>query len=241
MDGVRYETSANGNGGTSTFNGGERGWGRRVMDIASHSSNSITFVVFDRGWNGFPGTPGACITHTVTPYKWNIAIGLTPVRDSSPVSVSQQVFWNLDGFAAETNKTVAQHKLRLPYSGFRFAMDEDNVPTGDMRSNAQGSTFDFWSGERRIRDGQAQKHEHEANPAGSEDMNASRTGIDETFLVARSQPWHKDDHAVAILESDYSGIKVELYTDQEALHVHSWSSVNGESTTFPLCPGRYVC
>ncbi|CAI4215789.1 unnamed protein product [Parascedosporium putredinis] len=173
IDGVRYETSANGNGGTSTFNGGEKGWGRRVMDIASHSSNSITFVVFDRGWNGFPGTPGACITHTVTPYKWDIAIGLTPVRDSSPVSVSQQVFWNLDGFAAETNYTVAHHKLQLPYSGFRFAMDEDNIPTGDMKSNAQGSTFDFWSGERRIKDGQ------KAKPAAS--GNASPTGIDETF------------------------------------------------------------
>ena len=204
------------------------------MDIASHSSNSITFVVFDRGWNGFPGTPGACITHTVTPYKWNIAIGLTPVRDSSPVSVSQQVFWNLDGFAAEANNTVAEHKLRLPYSGFRFAMDEDSVPTGDMKSNAQGSTFDFWSGERQIKDGQ------KANPAGP--GNASLAGIDETFLIARSQPWHKDGQAVAILQSDYSGINVELYTDQEALHVHSWSSVNGESTKIGysfLC--RYVC
>ncbi|KAE9376019.1 putative aldose 1-epimerase family protein [Stipitochalara longipes BDJ] len=218
IDGVRYETSANGNGGTSTFNGGEQGWGRRTMDIASHSSNSVTFVIFDRGWNGFPGTPGACITHTVTPYQWNIAIGLTPVRDSSPVSLSQQVFWNLDGIAAETNNTVAQHKLRLPYSGFRFAMDEGNVPTGDMKSNAQGSTFDFWSGERRIKDGQ------KFNPAGS--GNAPLTGIDETFLIARSQPWHKDDQAIAILQSDYSGIKVELYTDQEALHVHPWSSVN---------------
>jgi aldose 1-epimerase len=184
------------------------------MDIASHSSNSITFVVFDRGWNGFPGTPGACITHTVTPYQWNIAIGLTPVRDSSPVSVSQQVFWNLDGFAPHTNRTVAQHKLRLPYSGFRFAMDESNIPTGDMKSNARGSAFDFWSGERRIKDRQTSN-------------SANAPGIDETFLIARSQPWHKDDKAVAILQSDYSGIKMELYTDQEALHVHSWNSVNG--------------
>lgn len=192
------------------------------MDIASHSSNSITFVVFDRGWNGFPGTPGACITHTVTPYKWNIAIGLTPVRESSPVSVSQQVFWNLDGFAAETNHTVGQHKLRLPYSGLRFAMDEDNVPTGDMKSNTQGSAYDFWSGARRIKDGQ------KVGTPGS--GNASLTGIDETFLVARSQPWHKDDQAIAILQSDYSGIKVELFTDQEALHVHSWSAANGEWT-----------
>lgn len=52
-------------------------------------------------------------------------------------------------------------------------------------------------------------------------------GYDDTFLVSRFQPWKKEDHPVASLSSTLSGIKVELYTDQEALHVHTWNNKPG--------------
>ncbi|KAH8692265.1 hypothetical protein BGW36DRAFT_431486 [Talaromyces proteolyticus] len=48
-------------------------------------------------------------------------------------------------------------------------------------------------------------------------------GYDDIFLIARSQPWKKEDHPVATLYSAHSGITVDLYTDQEALHLHTWN------------------
>lgn len=212
---MKYDTSPNGDGGNTTFNGGEKGWGRRKLDVASHSQNSITFVVFDRAWNGFPGNPASCITHTVIGNEWHIAIGLTPVRLSSPVSLSQQVFWNLDGFSSASNQTVAHHKLWLPFSGMRFATDDRGVSTGNIMANAKGSFLDFWSGEKLLLEGLQNASNH----------------LDETFVLTGSQPSTGNNRPVAILSSDLSGIRAELYTDQGALHIHSWSSKTGTNTS----------
>jgi aldose 1-epimerase len=55
MDGVTYETSKNSRDMKSTLHGGEKGWGQVYLHPAAKTKNSITFVAFDRGSNGFPG------------------------------------------------------------------------------------------------------------------------------------------------------------------------------------------
>lgn len=223
MDNKRFDTSPNANGGTATYNGGERGWGRRRLDVASHSADSITFVVFDREWNGFPGKPAACITHSVRPYEWQVGIGFVAVRTPSPVSMSHQVFWNLDGFANGTSHTVGDHTLKLPYSGMRFDVGENGIPSGVLRGNVKDSQYDLWSGGRNLKD--------LVETTGSTNVSSAReehSKFDETFMISRSQPWKREDGPVAILKSNHSGIQVELFTDQEALRVHTWSNENGK-------------
>ncbi|KAI1779147.1 putative aldose 1-epimerase family protein [Hypoxylon cercidicola] len=214
INSVRY-TIATDRPDRTVYNGGETGWGRRVLDVASHSQNSITFVVFDRGWGGFPGKPAGCITHTVTPYEWQLSLGLVAVHSPTPVSLSQQVFWNLDGFSSSSTKTVLDHTLKLPYSGLRFAVDQDGVPTGDILSNPENSAFDFWSKHQRIGDSLKDRSSH---------TRERYRQLDDTFLVMRPQPWKMEDGPAAILSSEHSGIQVELFTNQEALHVHTWKS-----------------
>ena len=222
MNDVDFETSANANGGTATYNGGEKGWGRRTLDVASHSADSITFVVFDREWEGFPGKPAACITHSLRPYEWQIGIGFVAVKTPSPVSMSQQVFWNLDGFNRDSTHTVTNHTLKLPYSGLRFDVDEEGVPSGDLRGNLKGSLYDFWSDSTRL-----DKIDSNNSMAEGEARKAPPT-FDEIFMISRSQPWKREDGPAAVLASDRSGITVELYTDQEALRVHTWDSKDGK-------------
>ena len=220
MNDVHFDISPNANGGTATYNGGEKGWGRRTLDVASHSANSITFVVFDREWNGFPGKPAACITHSLKPYEWQVGIGFVAVKTPSPVSMSQQVFWNLDGFQGDSAPTVANHTLKLPYSGLRFHTDDEGAPSGDLRGNLRGSTYDFWSEGRRL--DMISANEREAR-------TRTRT-LDETFIISRSQPWKREDGPAAVLASDKTGITVELYTDQEALRVHTWDDQDGKQS-----------
>lgn len=225
LDGHVHKISANGNGGTITWNGGEYGWGRTTLDIGSHTENSITFVLFDRSWNGFPGTAAACLTHTVTPYEWRIAFGVTPTRKPSPINMSQQVFWNLDGFAANSSLKVTGHHLHLPFSGLRIDLDEKGVPTGDIKANKQSSAYDFWSSGKSI--GRGLDQMRGSASAMGDVPQVQSSGYDETFLISRSQPWKRGDHPVAGLSSTHSGISVELYTDQEALHVHTWNEGQG--------------
>lgn len=180
---------------------------------AGHTKNSITFVVFDRdrgSRNGFPGGAAASLTHTLTPYEWKISYGVTPIGASFPISLSQQVFWNLDGLDSSHSeeRTVSDHNLALPFSGMRLDTDESDIPTGDIRGNRANSTFDFWSKPRKI----------------------GPTPLDDTFLISRRQPWSMYTAPVASLKSEKSGVKMELYTDQEALHVVTWDKETGETS-----------
>lgn len=224
MNDVHYDLSPNANGGTATYNGGEKGWGRRRVDVASHSADSITFVVFDREWNGFPGKPAACITHSLRPYEWQIGIGFVAVKTPSPVSMSHQVFWNLDGFSNDSSHTIAEHTLKLPYSGMRFDVDEEGVPSGDLKGNLKNSIYDFWSADRKVGEMLSTKAA----------VGQKAASLDEIFMISRSQPWKREDGPAATLASEKSGITVDLYTDQEALRVHTWTSEEGKYSLLNL-------
>ena len=84
--------------GNATFNGGDKGWGRLDWAVPSNEEDSIVFVMFDRGKNGFPGLFISCVTHTVTPHEWHIEYGVTPLlMPGGPINMAQQVYFNLDG------------------------------------------------------------------------------------------------------------------------------------------------
>lgn len=217
MDETLYNVTANAHNGTSLYNGGEKGWGRQTWDIAVHINNSITFVLFDNRWNGFPGIFASCVTHTVTPYEWRIAFGVTPLLKAGPINLSQQVFFNLDGFRPNTSDTVLNHKLHIPVAGMRFDVNDRGIPTGDIRSNREGEESDFWSTPKSI--GKA--------------LQTQESLFDVTYVLSHKPLGDKEDDPVAILSSHLSGITMELYTDQDALHVHTWDGKMGKKTS--LC------
>lgn len=104
----------------------------------------------------------------------------------------------------------------------RFDTDEEGVPSGDLRGNLKGSLYDFWSDGRRL----DEIHPNHSMAEG-EARKLTQT-FDEIFMISRSQPWKREDGPAAVLASDRSGITVELYTDQEALRVHTWDSKDGK-------------
>ena len=168
------------------------------------------------------------LTHTVTPYEWRIAYGITPALAPGPINLSQQVFFNLDGLKSNAKNTVFNHTLHLPSAGMRFGFDEVGLSTGDLFRNEKGKEFDFWSGPRKIEDGMKQKPESHLMCVDKASLNC---GYDETFLLSHKQKGTKDDSPAVILSSPLSGITMKLYTDQDALHVHTWNEKNGEFTS----------
>jgi len=178
-----------------------------AFDVGSHTRNSITFVVFDRaGKNGFPGNGGSSLTHSVYPYEWRIAYGVTPTRTSQqvPINLSHKTFWNLNGFRPGS-ETIEEHLLHLPFSGLRLEEDEHGIPTGDIKGNKLNTPRDFWSGPKRLLKG--------LTHCGS---------FDDLFLVSRPNPWERTSNPVASLSSEQSGITVDMYTDQEAVRLLTW-------------------
>ncbi|KAI4865034.1 putative aldose 1-epimerase family protein [Hypoxylon rubiginosum] len=222
VDGTEYQVLANAHNGTSLFNGGDEGWGRQTWDIATHIDNSITFVLFDHRWNGFPGIFASCLTHTVTPHQWRIAFGVTPLLKPGPINLSQQVFFNLDGFRSNASQQILDHKLHLPSAGLRFDIDKLGIPTGDIRSNKKGGEHDFWSASRPVGDAVKEK------TAECERSGDSDCVLDATYMLSHKELGDKENAPAAVLSSAHSGITMELYTDQDALHVQTWGQKHGE-------------
>jgi aldose 1-epimerase len=226
LNGKRWKTSNNGKNPNKpvTLNGGKRGWGNIRLDVAVHTKDTLTFFIYDRGANGFPGVAGASLTHTVTPLAWHMSYGSTPMKEAGPMDLSHQVFWNLDGFVENSTRTVEKHILSLPYAGLRLGVDEDKIPTGDILGNKKDSAFDFWSKPRPL--GVVMDQDDKKG-------TGAVRGLDNTFLTTRSQPWGKDHKPVASLKSEHSGIKLDLYSDQEALQVVTWNETDGTFTFLP--------
>ena len=227
VDGKQYKLTPNAHGGKSTYNGGNRGWGRIDWDIPTHTKDSITFVMFDKKQNGFPGLFVSCLTHTVTANEWTIAYGVTPLLAPGPVNLAPQTYFNLDGMQTNATNDILNHQLYMPAAGFRFAMNENSIPTGDLLSNKKGEKNEFWSGPRNI--GDARKEGPLPPP------------WDETYMLMHEHPQDPMENPAAVLSSMKSGITMELYSNQDALHVHTWDQKNGEQLPSPTLSQACPC
>ncbi|KAI3323693.1 aldose-1-epimerase [Xylariaceae sp. AK1471] len=232
IDGVSYHVDANENPttaapkGADTLHGGHDGWDYRNFTVVSHTNDSITFSIVDPdGKEGFPGEVVSYITYTLRDYTWDIKMVALATTKKTPIMLSSHTYWNLDGFANNETNTALNHTLYMPYSGQRVGVDPILIPTGDILANKKGSVNDFWSAPKQIG---ASLNDPEAE--GNCGFNC--TGYDTCWLVSREEPynWREEGNFVARLQSAWSGIQIDVYTDQEAFQVYSCNGQNGTVT-----------
>ncbi|KAI0102443.1 aldose-1-epimerase [Nemania sp. FL0031] len=232
IDGVTYKVDANENPtaaapqGADTLHGGHDGWDYRNFTVVSHTNDSITFSIVDPdGKEGFPGEVVSYITYTLTGWTWDFKMVALATTKKTPIMLSSHTYWNLDGFANNETSTALNHTLYLPYSGQRVGVDNILIPTGDILANKAGSVNDFWSAPKQI--GTSLN-----DPEAEGNCGFNCTGYDNCWLVNREAPynWRAEGAFVARLQSAWSGIQVEVYTDQEAFQVYSCNGQNGTLT-----------
>lgn len=136
-----------------------------------------------------------------------------------------QAYWNLDGFANPEDPTALNHTLHLPYSGQRVGVDGILIPDGTILPNQQYSVNDFWSAPKQIG----------ANLTAPDlygNCGTNCTGYDNCYIVNRGQNGPNDwrtSGPVASLSSEWSGIKLDIFTDQEAFQMYSCGGQDGKS------------
>ena len=239
IDGVDYHITPNENGGADTLHGGLDGWGKsrllillhvltatdwRNFTVVAHTESSITFSIVDPdGKEGFPGEVISYVTYTMSPNTWNIKIVALATTKKTPIMLTSHTYWNLDGFANPDTPTALNHTLYLPYSGQRVGVDNILIPDGTILPNEKYSVNDFWSAPKQIG----------ANLTAPElfgNCGYNCTGYDNCYAVNRDQngpfDWRKSG-PVASLSSAWSGIKLDIFTDQEAFQVYSCGGQNG--------------
>ncbi|RDA84036.1 hypothetical protein CP532_6513 [Ophiocordyceps camponoti-leonardi (nom. inval.)] len=252
IDGKRYAVLPNENPqpgseqGVDTLHGGPDGWDWRNFTVVSHTKSAVVFSIFDpAGKEGFPGEVVSIISYALDGRDWDISMVAMATTQKTPIMLSSHTYWNLDGFANEATSSALNHSLHLPYSGQRIGVDSILIPTGDVLPNPLGSVNDFWSKPRQI--GAAWGGEGLEGNCGE-----NCTGYDNCYTINRaprgSFDW-RTSGPVATLSSDWSGIQLDVFTDQEAMQLYSCNGQNGTlalkrtqgTNAFPRTIPKYGC
>ncbi|THY81264.1 galactose mutarotase-like protein [Aureobasidium pullulans] len=218
IDGNVYHTDANENGGLDTLHGGSNGWDWRNWTVSAHTTDSITFSIVDPdGAEGFPGEVISYVTYTLTPYEWHFKMIAIATTKKTPIMLSSHVYWNLDGFQNPTDPTVNNYTVHLPYSGQRVAVDGILIPNGTILPNEKGGVFDFWSSPKKL-------GANLTSPDLVGGCGTNCTGYDTCWLVNRDQngpyDW-RESGPVATVASPFSGIQIDIFTDQQAFQIYT--------------------
>jgi aldose 1-epimerase len=204
--------------------------------VVKYTRNTIIFKMVDPdGSEGFPGEVTSYIEYYLAPYRWHVYMNGTATK-ATPIMLTSHVYWNLDGFQNPSSPTALGHNLFLPFSGTRLEVDGILIPTGNVIPNAAGSPNDFWTTPKDI-------GKSFDDPAMKGNCGTNCTGYDNCYIVQRSQfgsnyyapltdggPWYEAD-PVASLRSEWSGIQVNIYSDQDAFQLYSCNFQDG---AFPL-------
>ncbi|CAA9956499.1 Aldose 1-epimerase [Pyrenophora teres f. maculata] len=224
IDGETFHIVPNENNKNNTLHGGPDGWDYRNFTVVSHTKDSITFSIVDPdGKEGFPGEVVSYVTYTMTPNTWNIKIVALATTKKTPIMLTSHTYWNLDGFANPDDETALNHTFYMPYSGQRVGVDAILIPDGSILANEKYSVNDFWSSPKQIG----------ANSSAPEllgNCGTNCTGYDNCYIVNRDQGEVLDwvnSGPVATLSSKWSGIKLDIYTDQEAFQMYSCPGQDG--------------
>lgn len=230
IDGTTYHITPNENPtaanplGVDTLHGGPDGWDWRNWTVVAHTTNSITFSLTDPdGKEGFPGEVVSYVTYSLGNMTWDFKMVALATTKKTPIMLSSHTYWNLDGFANNETALALNHSLWLPYGGQRVGTDTILIPTGDILANEKGGLNDFWSAPKQI-------GANFTNPSLNGNCGFNCTGYDTAYLTNRDQlgpfDW-REKGPVARLRSAWSGIQVDVFTDQEAFQVYSCGGQNG--------------
>ncbi|KAH6682792.1 aldose 1-epimeras-like protein [Halenospora varia] len=228
IDGQTYNILPNENptadspNGVDTLHGGPDGWDWRNWTVVAHTSDSITFSLTDPdGDQGFPGEVVSYVTYTMGNMTWDMRMVALATTKVTPIMLSSHTYWNLDGFANTETPLALNHSLWMPYAGQRIDTDPILIPTGDILSNQPLSLNDFYSTPKQI-------GANFSNPSLLGNCGNNCTGYDTCYLTNRLSPYDwRTSGPVARLRSAWSGIQVDVFTDQDAFQIYSCGGQNG--------------
>ncbi|OAQ79958.1 aldose 1-epimerase [Purpureocillium lilacinum] len=263
IDGKKYKVKANENptkahpDGLDTLHGGPDGWDWRNFTVLAYTKNSITFQIVDPdGKEGFPGEVVSWATYSLNGRDWDFQLVAQSLTKKTPIMLSSHTYWNLDGFANNETNTALNHTLHMPYGGQRVGVDNILIPTGDILANAKGSVNDFWSKPKQL-GADLEKPEIVGNCG----FNCSGYGKffhpkslpNNCYTINREGEFDWRTAPVATLASDWSGIQLDVFTDQTAFQVYGCHGQNGSmalkktqgvkpaNKDFPRTIAKYGC
>lgn len=224
LDGVTSHVTANDNNGADSLHGGTVGYDQRNWTIVNSNDSTITFMLFDDAFEGYPGRVVTYATFSVGPGP-ELTSRLTsiPLDAPTPIMLTTHPYFNLDAFVDPANPGIGGHTLTMPYSSRYVDIDNIEVPTGQISSvltpGHQNNLLDF----------RTPRTLGSAISADIHQCGFNCTGIDTNFIIDRppSSGTESNTDVVLTLSSNVTGIKFDLYTNQQALIVYMGNKLDG--------------
>ena len=219
VDGVTSNIPKNEHKGNDTLHGGTVGYDQRNWTVVSTNASSITFSLFDYGFEGFPGNIVTYATYTVSEGpRWTSRLVSIPLDEPTPIMLANHVYWNLGAFVDTSATTVLNDTLYMPYAARYIEFDGIEVPTGTIGA-VKGTFLDFTSPKQIGRD----------ILEATNDCGTGCLGYDNAFILDRprySAP-ESTDLSVLTMSSNATGIQLDIYTNQQSLQIYTCDNLNG--------------
>lgn len=187
------------------LHGGIKGWDSREWEVLDHTESEIMFGLTDPdGEMGFPGEVRSTVKYVLDPNLpvWDIEIRARVYKHETPLMLTSHVYWNLDGWGNGQDRTVLGHRLELPKSRERVAVNRELIPTGEIARITEKERFDFYSTKHHVLHQSVSEHR-------------ALEGLDDCFVVAGTD----DNDYIAHLRSEWSGISVNILSEQAGFQV----------------------
>lgn len=210
LDGVTYQLPQNNYG--HCLHGGPKGFLYVVYDVAHVDSSEIKLCYHAKDMEqGFPGNLDCSVTMKLTDDN-SIDIRYEAQTDKPTiVNMTNHSYFNLDG---DPNRNNSEYLLMVNASNYT-PIDSTFMTTGEILP-VEGTPMDFRQptvlGEQLSKDSEQLKNGH---------------GIDHNWVLDTKGDINQ---VCASLESLYSGIKLEVYTDEPGIQVYTGNILDGTQT-----------
>ena len=222
VEGIEHHIPLYGSHASFSLHGGKVGYDQRNWTVSGHTSSSITFTLYDSGFEGFPGDVVTYATYTVSkspdghPQLTTKLISISLTR-KTPIMLTNHIYWNLNAFQAPTIGDDTW--LQLPLSHKMIGTDQMGVPTGRLLdvTSKHGGAMDFLKGKLIGAD-----MNETAGLCGKACM-----GYDECMIVDRPEKCNQPDGLLPIvrMHSRLTGISMEVMSNQPAVQIYTCNGI----------------
>lgn len=206
IDGKEYQIDVNEEPSNCALHGGPKGWMNEVFDVERAESHRITMTYKAKdGENGFPGDVDLKVTYLLT--DSNEVVVEYDATSSAPtvVNLTHHSFFNLSG---DSSRSIVDHQLRVNADYIATLDTVKLAPDGNLRK-VEGTPMDLR--EKVVIGDIIDRYD--------DDQLRAKEGLDHAWFFSEPDPMFYQ--SPIYLKSPMTGITMNVYTDQPAVHIYS--------------------
>jgi len=216
IDGITYQLALNDGGGKrpNALHGGVKGFDKKVWktfaEVTPEGPKVILKLHSHDGEEGYPGNLNVTVIYTLTnENEWKIEYFATTDKPTI-VNLTQHTYFNLNG-----EGKIYDHWVLIRAEKYT-SVNENLIPTGEI-APVEGTPYDL---RRQIR------LEEAIARLMSEYPNLK--GFDINYVLFESEGnSEKFERFAGVVESEKSGIRMEIYTTQPGLQFYTGNYLQG--------------